>query len=251
MRKLLFTALIGYLLLALVMLEGGCKHAPLFDDDDLVPIDTSDTSGVVDTLPTGIPCDPDSVYFETDVLPILVSNCAKSGCHDVTSHQEDVVLNNYSNVMQTGDVSPFSLGSSDLYEAITETDPEDRMPPPPNTPLTQAQIQIIAKWINQGAQDLHCDPNYGACDTSNVRFSQTVLPVISTYCKGCHSGASPSGNINLETYDGIKTVAQNGKLYGVISWSSGFSKMPQGGNKLDACTISKFKAWIDAGALNN
>ena len=58
-----------------------CKHVPLFDDI----IDSVDTtSNPIDTMPvdkTGIPCDPDVIYFEQDVLPMLICNCAFSGCH--------------------------------------------------------------------------------------------------------------------------------------------------------------------------
>ncbi len=241
----------AYLVALMATTSTSCKHAPLFDDDGLMPIDSTDTMVIVDTMPTGVPCNPDTVYFETDVLPILVSNCAKSGCHDVASHQDGIVLNNFNNVMQTADVKPFDPNSGKLYEVITETDPDKRMPQLPNAPLAQAQIQIIAKWINQGAQNLQCDANAGGCNTENVSFSQTLQPFINTYCKGCHSGASPSGGISLEAYAGVKTVALNGKLYGAISWAAGASKMPQGGNKLDACTIAKFKSWIDAGAPEN
>lgn len=249
-RKFLLGAVVAYCFAMIATVGTSCKHAPLFDDDGIIPIDTTDTM-IVDTIPSGIPCDPDSVYFETEVLPILISNCAKSGCHDVASHQEGIILNNYNNVMQTADITPFNINGGDLYEVITETDPDKRMPQPPNAPLTQAQINLIAKWIQQGAQDLHCDPNYGACDTLNVTFSQTLKPILNFYCVGCHSGTGASGGVHLDTYAGVKTVAESGKLYGVISWAPGFQKMPQGGNKLDACTIAKFKVWIDDGAPNN
>ena len=53
--------------------------------------------------PTGVPCDPDSVYFDNQVLPILVSNCAKPGCHDAASHQDGVVLSSYASLMSTVD----------------------------------------------------------------------------------------------------------------------------------------------------
>ncbi len=253
-RKLLLLASIGYSLAFLLTLNTGCKHQPLFDDDGLGPIDsmdTTDTLVIIDTIPDGIPCDPDTVYFETDILPILVSNCAMSGCHNAASHEEDIILDNYQNVVNTGEVEPFNPGESKLYEAITETDPDKKMPPPPNAALSQAQIQLIAKWINQGAQNLTCNPNYGECNTTDVRYSSFIKPVVDTYCKGCHSGNAPSGGIGLATYDGVKTVALNGKLLGTISWAAGFQKMPQGGNKLDACTISKFEAWIAAGAPEN
>ncbi len=253
-RRIILSLAIACLLAQFATMFTSCKHEPLFGDDGLTPIDstdTLDTIGVIDTIPSGTPCDPDKVYFETEVLPILISNCAMAGCHNAASHQDGVILDSYANVMQSGEAEPFDPNDSKIYEAITETDLDDRMPPPPNAALSQDQIQVISNWILQGAQNLECDPNAGGCDTTDVSFSQTLNPIINTYCKGCHSGTNPSGGISLETYSGVKTVALNGKLYGAISWASDSPKMPQGGNKLDDCTISKFKSWIDAGALDN
>lgn len=64
-----------------------CKHSALIDDDGVSPIDTMNP---IDTTPNGTPCDPDVVYFETQVLPFLVSNCAMAGCHNAASHQDGV-----------------------------------------------------------------------------------------------------------------------------------------------------------------
>lgn len=95
-------------------------------------------------------------------------------------------------------------------------------------------------------------PQSGNCDTTNSTYSTVVQPALQTYgCVGCHSGPAPSGNILLTTYANINTYVQNGKLYGSITHNPGYSAMPQGGNKMNACTINKIKAWIDAGALNN
>ncbi len=92
----------------------------------------------------------------------------------------------------------------------------------------------------------------GACDTANVSYTNSVLPALQNYgCIGCHSGTTPSGNISLGSYADVKTAALNGKLYGSINHMSGYSPMPKGGNKMNVCTISKIKAWIDDGALNN
>ena len=237
----------------------GCKHAPVgpFSDDDLMPIDSSDTNPgdtvVVDPPDTlaGIPCEPGVVYFKQDILPILISNCAFSGCHDAESAEDGVILISYETVLQTADVEPFDLKHSEIYEVLTEDDEDKRMPPLPTPPLDPEKVQLIAQWILQGAEDLECDPDFDGCDTDEVSYADFVAPTIDTHCAGCHGGATPSGGIELTDHTGVKSAADNGSLYGAIAWESGFEPMPQGGDQLPDCTIDKIKSWIDAGAPNN
>ena len=95
-------------------------------------------------------------------------------------------------------------------------------------------------------------PDSGNCDTSAVTYSGSVRTALQNNgCLGCHAGSTPSGNVLLDNYNSVKIYVHNGKLYGAISHSAGYSPMPQGGNKMTNCTISQIKAWIDAGALNN
>lgn len=105
------------------------------------------------------PCSPDSAYFVRDVLPILANNCAVSGCHDAATRAEGVRLDHYRAVIQTGEVQPGDAQNSDLFEVCLETRPEKRMPPPPRSPLTSAQIETLRRWINQGARNNHCTDN--------------------------------------------------------------------------------------------
>lgn len=227
------------LVFILILLATGyqaCKHDP----DEIVDPDDPHT---------GIPCDPDTVYFENDILPLLQSSCGMSGCHDPGTAQDDVILTNYADIIATGDVEPGDPQDSDLYEVITEDDPDKRMPPPPQSPLTAAQIQMIYTWVQQGAQNNYCDQE--DCDTVNVTFSGTVMPVIQNNCTGCHSGATPGGGITLETHSDIVTVADNGRLMGSITHSAGFSPMPQNGDKLSDCTIAQIQKWIDNGTPND
>jgi hypothetical protein len=94
---------------------------------------------------------------------------------------------------------------------------------------------------------------YGTdCDTTNVTYSSTITGLLNNYgCLGCHVGGNPSGGINLETYNNVKAVVENGRLYGAITHSPGFNPMPDGAAKMNPCDINKIKAWIEAGASNN
>jgi hypothetical protein len=255
--SLTMAAIMMFMLACLMMLFQSCAHDPIVDPSDPDnpggpgTIDT--TENPIDTSSNGVPCDPSIVYFNTEVLPILLSNCAKSGCHDAITHQEGIILDSYENVMNSEEdvVDPFDLDDSDMYEVITEDDSDKRMPPPPNQRLTADQISTIRQWIQQGAQNLTCDENTGACETENISYSGFVAPLLTNTCVGCHSGGSPSGGITLNTHAGVQAVALNGRLFGAISHASGFQPMPRGGNKLSQCTIDKIKGWIDDGAPNN
>ena len=195
-------------------------------------------------------CDPAIVYFERDVLPILRSSCAIQGCHDAQSAKAKVMLTDYASVISTAKVKAGDPDDSELYEVLIESDPDNRMPPPPHSPLNSEQIEKIQTWIIQGAKDQHCDPG-GNCTTDAVSFSQTIFPIIQNTCTGCHSGTSPRGGIRLQNHAEIAAVAATGSLYGSIAWQSGFSRMPKNGSQLGPCYQDQVKAWIDQGAKNN
>lgn len=94
--------------------------------------------------------------------------------------------------------------------------------------------------------------NIGCADTTGtVSYAQKVVPVLQQYCYSCHTGSFPSGGILMGTYNADKTIAQNGKLYGSINHSSGYSPMPKGMSKFSGCQIIMIRKWIDDGMLNN
>lgn len=225
------------------------QSAPKISDCDIskVEIWIRDTTFV--NPPGGIPCDPDTVYFQNTILPLLQSSCALAGCHDAASASDGVILTDYANIINTAGVDPFDPESSDLYEVLIEDDPDKRMPPPPRNPLTAEQINSVYTWIMQGALNNYCDDI--ECDTVNVTFSATVWPVIQGKCFGCHSGSSPSGGISLETHADLVVVANSGQLIGTIRHDQGYSPMPQNGAKLSECNIAQIQKWINDGTPNN
>lgn len=92
-----------------------------------------------------------------------------------------------------------------------------------------------------------------ACDSSTVAgFNTIVLPILNANCNVCHGGAGASGGgIVLDNYNAVKLQVDNGNLHGAINQLSGYVPMPQGTNKLPACTIARIEQWIKSGALNN
>jgi hypothetical protein len=195
--------------------------------------------------PGGDPCDPDTIYFERDLLPLLQSGCAQPGCHDAITQQGGVRLTDYASVIATADVKPFDPEESDLYEVLVEDDPDKRMPPPPNDPWPQENINAVYKWISQGAQDLYCDEE--ECDTTNVTYTSVVSGIIQMHCFGCHNNSNPLGGLSLEGYNNLVTVANDGRLMGVVTHEAGYPPMPKNAAKLSDCKILQLQTWINNG----
>jgi hypothetical protein len=187
----------------------------------------------------------DSVCFANDILPVFVSNCTFSNCHDAISHTENYRFTDYAYIVSRG-IVPKNASSSKVYQVLNASG-EDRMPPPPYNGLLQAQKDSIFKWINQGAKNTVCS---GKCDTTQFTYSQTISKIITASCTGCHSGANPSFNLKLETYSDVQAIGANGLLLSVINNTDNKPLMPPS-SPLVQCKKSQIAKWIKAGMPNN
>jgi mono/diheme cytochrome c family protein len=109
-------------------------------------------------------------------------------------------------------------------------------------------LNLLSGCYYDKAEQLY--PNT-ACDTAAVKYSTSVLPVLSSNCINCHGGAAPSAGIGLDSYAGVKTQVDNGRLWGAVAHNPGYSPMPKNSNKLNTCNLEKIRIWIAAGAPNN
>lgn len=239
MKKLAFTF---SLLFALFVVA--CQHHPdeiLIDDNG----GNGNNNGNPDTIIIETGCDPDTVYFQNTILPLLVSNCAMSDCHDQVNPEEGVRIYDYATIMQQ--VEPGDLNSSDLWDVITDNDPNDVMPPSPYAPLSASEIQLIQTWILQGALNNSCED----CDPTAFSFATNIAPMMDLYCSGCHGATNPDGNLSLLTYSDISGAALDGSLLHSLNGTGGYSIMPDNTTGLPQCYIEQVTAWVNAGAPNN
>ena len=89
------------------------------------------------------------------------------------------------------------------------------------------------------------------CDTVNVTYTKSIIPIMVANCNACHfTGAIATNNVVTNNYNDLITVVNNGKLWTSLTWTSTYN-MPKGSNKLSNCDLAKIKKWIDGGALNN
>ncbi|NPD45450.1 MULTISPECIES: c-type cytochrome domain-containing protein [unclassified Lentimicrobium] len=89
------------------------------------------------------------------------------------------------------------------------------------------------------------------CDVNNVTYSGTVKPIMEASCVSCHQQSNPSGGVRVDTYEELKKVADDGRLWGSINHEGGYSAMPLGGSKLSDCSLLQIQKWIADGSPNN
>lgn len=187
------------------------------------------------------------ICFESEVQPIINSNCAVSGCHDGSDGDLPVLIT-YNDIMR--EVKAGDPGDSEIYEVITENPgSEDFMPPSPRTPLTSEQIAIIETWILEGAKNTTCATT--ECDSVNVTYSTTISGIMNSHCTGCHGAVSPSAGLNLSSHAAVANAVTGLNLMDHVNHANGYSPMPPSGIKLSQCSLAQLNKWISEGMPNN
>ena len=97
----------------------------------------------------------DAVSFDKQVRLILQANC--QGCHQPAKAGGQYVMTDFAKLVKGGEtgtaaVVPGKPAESSLVPLITPKDGKAEMPKG-KAPLTAAEIEIISKWIAQGAKD--------------------------------------------------------------------------------------------------
>lgn len=97
--------------------------------------------------------DGDVVSFEQQVWPILQASCTE--CHDSRSAFSNLRLDNAEGIMAGGDlgkvVVPGEPDNSPLVLRVALPEDDLDFMPIEGDPLTEEQIELMRKWIEQGA----------------------------------------------------------------------------------------------------
>jgi hypothetical protein len=95
----------------------------------------------------------DAIEFNRDIRPILAEACY--ACHgpDSASRQADLRLDQRDAAIEMLAIVPGDPDASEMIRRILSTDDTERMPPPDSKKtLTEAQKQLLVRWIRAGAE---------------------------------------------------------------------------------------------------
>ncbi len=101
----------------------------------------------------GVSVASEPVDFRRDIQPIFEAHCWE--CHGPQRQQSGLRLDQRGALLRGGDygkptIVPAKQDKSFLLDVVRGTDPDLRMPPE-GDPLTPAQIALLSRWIQQGA----------------------------------------------------------------------------------------------------
>ncbi|MEX2309340.1 MAG: DUF1553 domain-containing protein [Pirellulales bacterium] len=94
-----------------------------------------------------------TLEYNRDVRPILSENCF--ACHgpDSAARQADLRLDRREVAEEMGAIVPSDPDSSEMIRRVLSKDEAERMPPPETKKsLTDAQKQLLIRWIREGAE---------------------------------------------------------------------------------------------------
>ncbi|MCH2201637.1 MAG: hypothetical protein MK102_06690 [Fuerstiella sp.] len=216
------------------------------------------------------------VSFESDVAPILSASCLS--CHgEEDNPAAGLRLDTFSGLRRGSRSGPLlkprNGAGSLIIRRVANSDNQQRMPRN-GDPLTDEQLRIIGKWINDGAifDGIDEDAPIGssakappvdieivmADGTETVSFSNDVAPILVNFCLRCHRGNSPPGGYSMVTIADILRGGDTGNT--IIPGNSNDSylwklvglqdpiKMPQGPALLKRSQAQTIKTWIQEGA---
>jgi len=204
---------------------------------------TADTTGKSGTGGTTPPSGGTGslVCFQRDILPVLLSSCGTTGCHNQTTAKEGYIITSYASVMSNMVVAG-SPNSSRLYTAVAN----NNMPPSSYAKLTTAEKDSIYNWIKDGALNSTCS---SSCDTTGtVTYSNQIVAIMTANCVSCHSGSSAQKGILLDSYTNVKANMDNGNILSAVRGIT--LQMPPGG-LLTNCEMRQLEIWKATGEVQN
>lgn len=110
---------------------------------------------IVAWMLTGSSLGDDRVDFSRQVRPILASRCLKCHGRSDTTREAGLRLDRRPSAVATlpsghQAVVPGKAMASALISRVASADPDLRMPPD-GPPLSRQQVDLLSRWINQGA----------------------------------------------------------------------------------------------------
>src|SRR5262245_50464921 len=141
---------------------------------------------------SALAADPPAPSFEKDVRPILDAKCVK--CHNSgkTRKYADLDLSTPAGVLKGGESGPAVVAGKPDKSLLYEKVHKGEMPPAKKDALAPAEVEILRKWIADGAK-------LPAGSAEVVLTQHDVIPIMLRHCTARHGRHKQEASLDLRT----------------------------------------------------
>jgi len=104
-------------------------------------------------VPSSATAEEKPLAYNRDIRPILFDNCFSCHGPDSASRQGDLRLDRREAAVEKAAIAPGDPAASEMIRRILSDDLDEQMPPPvTKKKLTNAQKELLGRWIKEGAK---------------------------------------------------------------------------------------------------
>lgn len=195
--------------------------------------------------------------FEKNVLPVFTQYCFT--CHGQSSPQLGLDLRTFATTLRGSHNGPVIVKSSPEKSLLFQKISTKAMPPPAfKQTMPDAQIEIVRKWIADGA--LSDKPAVVSKEFTEQRalFDRDIMPLFRSRCVQCHGAGKPMAGLDLRSLPALLKGSTHGAVVAegfseksilVRKMASRSMPPPGAGEPLTDEQIRGIRQWIDKGHI--
>ncbi len=128
--------------------------------------------------------------FDKDVRPLLKSKCWR--CHGDEVRKGELAVHTAAGLRKGSESGPVIVPGQSTKSRLYELVRNGEMPPDKKNPLTNAEVEIVRRWIDGGARFEN--------ETTKPEVTQhDILPILLLRCTACHGRQKREGELDLRT----------------------------------------------------
>ncbi len=141
--------------------------------------------------------------FEADIAPLLKSRCWQ--CHGPKAQKGELALHTPAMIQKGSESGAVIVAGKSSESRLFELVKQGEMPPDRQGTLSEAEVELIRKWIDGGA-------SFGSEPTDNQnRVTQhDVIPILLLRCTVCHGRHKQEGGLDLRNRDAMLRGGKSG-----------------------------------------
>ena len=135
--------------------------------------------------------------FETHIYPLFEAHCLS--CHGASEPQGELDLTTHETTLEGGKTGPALVPGSPLESLLLEKLHSGAMPLG-GARLGDDQIDLVRRWIEDGARPAEADAEAAAAAAANVVAGpETVTTILNVKCLLCHGRRNQEGGLDLQS----------------------------------------------------